>query len=100
MRTVKIAAQFRPFTSTLSPSVVSCIECATPMHAEEHLVQGWGALAEAGQEEDPVRFARQMAFARARLDGARATLARVRPRRAKAVAEEVEHFARLIEATR
>ena len=98
-------AQFRhlrcPLTSTLSEGVLLLIRTASPAHVEEHLVQGWDALADAGTERDGAIFGRLMAFARMRLAGAQAGLSRVKgARKAQAAAAEVGHFARLIEGTR
>lgn len=92
---------FRPLTATLAASVLATIRCYAPAHTEEHLVQGWDALADAGTEVDGARFGALMAFARKRLDGARAGLPRVKGR-AKWVraCEEVGHFERLIGLTR
>lgn len=96
-----ISATFRPLTSTLSPSVLAVIRCYVPARVEEHLVQGWDALSVAGDTADPLLFSRNMAFARTRLDHARAGLPRIRKTKERALAAaEVEHFARLIEGTR
>ena len=96
-----VAPQFRPFTADIAPAVLSLIRLATPAHTSEHLVQGWDALVIAGQATDPAIVNGNMAFARKRLEGARHALRYVKWAGKQALAAaEVEHFARLIEATR
>lgn len=60
----------RPATGTISPALVSVILCGVPVHAEEHLVQGWDALSaalRASEVDDRSKVEVNISFAKMRL---------------------------------
>lgn len=88
----------RPLTGSVSPAVVSLVTLGMPIHAEEHLIQGWesirGAM-EAARANDFDREKAQIAFAHNRLACAKsAAVARgVKPRKRSAYEAECANLA-------
>lgn len=54
----------RPLTGSIRPAVVALMECYAPVHAADHLVQAWAALAAVERGE---KVAANLAFAQNRL---------------------------------
>ena len=83
----------RPLTGSVSPAAVSLVMFGMPIHAEEHLIQGWesinSALA-AAHERDYDREKGQIAYAHTRLACAKSEAAArgVKPRKRAAYEAE------------
>lgn len=83
----------RPLTGSVSPAAVSLVMFGMPIHAEEHLIQGWESIKSAlaaANERDYDREKAQIAYAHNRLSCARsAAVARgVKPRKRSAYEAE------------
>lgn len=93
----------KPATSHLSSSLIAVILCGVPVHADEHLVHAWDAIASALDESskldggDRAKVAGNIDYARRRLDHAVDAVPRARFTKRESLRVECIELAKAID---